>query len=200
MIPPDPAAMAQGELIEPDMGDSFKATTSPRSPHFTLRDLLEEQTRDLYDAETEFSSFLSVLETAANSEGLHQSLTDLRSDTLKNIADLEAVCGFLRVSPDGVKCEAMAGLLREVKGTAQEYHGGHVKDAALIANAQRIAHYEIAGFGTARAFSAILELQEIEDLFSEMLDRAAANDKALSKLATGSWLRTGINSLAAEVV
>ncbi len=181
------------------MDESFKAMTSPRSPHFTLRDLLEEQARDLYDAETEFSSFLSELGMAANSKGLHERVTRLRSDTLKNIADLEAVCGILGVPPDGVKCEAMAGLLRESKGTAQEYYTGYVKDAALIANAQRIAHYEIAGFGTAKAFSAIMDLPEVEGLFDEMLDRAAANDKALTKLATGSWLSSGINGLAAEV-
>lgn len=174
--------------------------TSPRSPRFTLQDLLEEQSRDLYDAETEFSKFLSVMETAANSDGLNQIVLNLRSDTLKNIADLEAVCGHLEVPPDGVKCEAMAGLLRESKGTAQDYHTGYVKDAALIANAQRIAHYEIAGFGTAKAFASILDLSGIKDLFEEMLERASANDRALTKLATGSWLSSGINSLAAEAV
>lgn len=87
----------------------------------------------------------------------------------------------------------MAGLLREAEGTEREYANGSLKDAALIANAQRIAHYEIAGFGTARSYAKHLDLDEIEESFEEMAEQSGDNDKDLIKLATGSWLSSGIN-------
>jgi len=172
--------------------------TATRQPPFTLRNILEEQSRDLYDASRKYLSFLSVMDKSIVNKDLHKEIAVIAADSSKNIADLEAVCSRLDIAPEGITCEAMAGLLREAKATTQEYESGSVKDAALIANAQRIAHYEIAGFGSAKAFAAQLKLGEIADIFGEMLKRAAASDKALTKIATGSWLSSGINSLAAS--
>lgn len=165
---------------------------------FTLIHILEEQSRDLYDAQTSFSNFLDGVGGAINSTELAGQVKDLASDTCKNIADLQAVCDLLEVPCDGVRCAAMDGLLREAKATTQEYANSAVKDAALIANVQRISHYEIAGFGTAKAFAVQLNLTMVANLFDEMLDRASDNDKALTKIAEGSWFSSGINSLAAK--
>ena len=171
--------------------------STPKQPPYSLLDVLKEQTRDLYDAEREYSAFLSDLTRAARDDNMREIISGIATDNMKNISDLEAVCELLGVEPTGVKCEAMAGLLREGKETTQEYESSAVRDAALIANAQRIAHYEIAGFGTARAFADQLDHSEIASLFKDTLARANSNDRALTKLATGSWLSAGINREAA---
>lgn len=167
-------------------------------PPYTLRDVLEEQTRDLFDATTEYSYFLTEMKASVTNEDLLEVLTKISTDNILTIEDLKEIARTLKVEPTGVKCQAMAGLLRESKETTQEYQSGAVRDAALIANAQRIAHYEIAGFGTAREFAAQMDLSEIADLFRDCLNRASANDHSLTKSATGSWLRSGINKLATE--
>ncbi len=105
---------------------------------------------------------------------------------------------MLGINPTGVKCQAMAGLLREAQETEEEYCNGSVKDAALIANAQRIAHYEIAGFGTASAFAKKLGLDHVSDTLTEMAEQSGAIDKKFTKIATGSWLDPGVNDAAAE--
>ncbi|MBC7979328.1 MAG: DUF892 family protein [Armatimonadetes bacterium] len=172
-----------------------ESSTKPSS--FSLRNLLQEQTRDLYDAENSYCDFLGkMMQTTTNAE-LAEELASIATDSRSNIADLEDICNFLEVPSEGIKCHAMAGLLREAKEITDVYECSSVKDAALIANAQRIAHYEIAGFGTAKAFAVQLKLPKVEALFSDLLVRASKADKALTKIAVGSWLTSGINNLAA---
>ncbi|WP_411827670.1 DUF892 family protein [Luteolibacter sp. AS25] len=165
---------------------------------FTLLDLLKEQSRDLYDAETEFSAFLGKMDRAVDNSALHELMESISVKARENIADLEEICSLLDINPNGIKCEAMAGLLREAKDTTQEFESGAVKDAALIAAAQRIAHYEIAGFGTAKSIARQLKKSDIAEMFDDMLSRSSYLDKCLSKIATGSWLSKGINMQAAE--
>lgn len=172
--------------------------TESAKPPFTLKDILGEQTRDLYNAESTYLSFLSEMDHVIENDDLHQKISEIALGSRKNIADLEAVCDELDIPPQGIQCHAMAGLLREAKETTQEYKSGAVKDAALIANAQRIAHYEIAGFGTAKAFASELNFSKASKLFKEMLERACEIDKALTKIATGSWLSSGINDRAVQ--
>lgn len=172
--------------------------TSPTHTQKTnLRHLLEEQARDLYNAETKYSEFITRMKLSSDDQDLAEKFSHIREGTAKNITKLKEICDELGVPPNGVKCEAMAGLLREAQETDREYAHGSLKDAALIANAQRIAHYEIAGFGTARAFADKLGFGSIADSFEEMADQSGAIDKKLTKIATGSWLSTGVNDDAA---
>ncbi len=127
---------------------------------------------------------------------MEASFGRVRNTVSNNIATLKSVCDRLGVPPTGVKCEAMAGLLREAQGTEEEYAHGSLRDAALIANAQRIAHYEIAGFGTARAFAEKLDLDDVAKDFEEMAQQSGDIDKKFTKIATGSWLSTGLNDEA----
>jgi ferritin-like metal-binding protein YciE len=93
----------------------------------------------------------------------------------------------------------MRGLVREAKGHTYEWGDTATLDAALISNAQRIVHYEMAGFGTAKEFSRCLRLSEVVEVLAELLEHAFATDKALTRIATGTWLTMGINQEAAEV-
>ncbi len=161
--------------------------------HTNLRHLLEEQARDLYNAETKYAEFLTRMKIASNDEDLEKKFAHVREGTASNLEKLKTICDSLGVPPTGVRCEAMAGLLREAEDTEREYANGSVKDAALIANAQRIAHYEIAGFGTARAFAKKLDLDDIAGHFHEMAEQSGSIDEKFTKIATGSWLTTGVN-------
>ena len=171
-------------------------STLPEKKHTNLRHLLEEQARDLYNAETKYAEFLTRMKLSSTNEDLAEKFQHVKEGTSKNIEILREICGELTVPPTGVKCEAMAGLLREAQETDTEYAHGSLKDAALIANAQRIAHYEIAGFGTARAYAKRLDLDNIAGKFADMADQSGDIDKKFTKIATGSWLSTGINEEA----
>ncbi|WP_411827012.1 DUF892 family protein [Luteolibacter sp. AS25] len=171
----------------------MNTATLPKRTQKNLRHLLEEQARDLYNAETKYSEFLNKAQLSSTDEDLVSKFQHVKEGTSHNVVTLEAICNELDVPATGVKCEAMAGLLREAEETDEEYAHGSIKDAALIANAQRIAHYEIAGFGTARAFAKKLGLNSIAEKFEAMAEKSGAIDEKFTKIATGSWLSTGIN-------
>ena len=139
------------------------------------------------------SEFLKRAQLSSTDADLAAKFVNVTEASAHNIVSLEAICKQLGVPPTGVKCEAMAGLLREANDTETDYVHGSLKDAALIANAQRIAHYEIAGFGTARAFAKRLGFTEIADKFEGMAEQSGNIDQELTKIATGSWLKTGVN-------
>lgn len=166
-------------------------------PLFTLSDLLKEQLRDLYDAETQYERLLPNLIKSATSSQLRKHLEAIALHTRENISHLAFICGLLGVPPTGVVCEAMVGLIREAIGTTHEWGDTATKDAALISNAQRIVHYEIAGFGTAKAFAKCIGLHEAVRVLDGMVKVAVDNDSALTTLATGGWFTTGINHEAA---
>lgn len=171
-------------------------TATAERKQTNLLHLLEEQARDLYNAETKYADFLTRMRLSSADTDLGECFAKVKQTTAENIETLHSICGELGVPPTGVKCEAMAGLLREAQETDTEYAHGSLKDAALIANAQRIAHYEIAGFGTARAFSKRLDLDNIADKFETMAEQAGDIDKQFTKIATGTWLTTGVNKEA----
>ena len=165
-------------------------------PLHTLKDLLIELTRDLYNAESQYRAILPSLVTSATDEELLKELQQISEQVEANISWLEHAATFLDVTPGGVTCEAMRGLIRETRDTLVKYGDPHVIDAALIANAQRIAHYEIAGYGTARQFAKVLGEDRVAEIFAD-LARAAGNvDQRLSKVATGGWFARGVNQRA----
>ncbi len=163
-----------------------------------LRHLLEEQIQDLYNAETRYADYLTRMSLSSKDEDLKGKFDHVKDGTADNIEKLISICDMLGIPPTGVKCEAMAGLLREAQETEEEYSNGSVKDAALIANAQRIAHYEIAGFGTASAFANKLGLDNVSETLTEMAEQSGAIDKKFTKIATGSWLNPGVNDAATK--
>lgn len=162
----------------------------------SLKDLLQEQMRDLYDAEVNYKNALPQLISTATSPDLVSQLQHIALKSQENADHLTRICGLLGVPSTGVTCEAMKGLLREAKATTQDWGSSAVIDAALIANAQRIVHYEIAGFGTGRAFAVALGEKECTHLLDDMLEQAVDNDKALTRIASGGWFTSGINAEA----
>lgn len=162
----------------------------------TLNELLKDQLRDLFDAEIQFNAMLPDMIEKATSSDLRQGLLDISETTQNNIEQLHEVCRRLETPATGVTCEAMRGLIREVTQTTGGQGDTATVDACLIANAQRIAHYEIAGFGTAKAFARCLGKNDVAGVLGELTTRA--HDKLLTTIATGGWFSTGINQEAAS--
>ena len=164
---------------------------------FGLKDLLKEQMRDLYDAEVHYGKMLPKLISTATSSDLEHQLKIFSARAQENAAHLAQICDLLGVPPTGVTCQAMEGLLREAKDTTHDWGDTATIDAAIIANAQRIVHYEIAGFGTGCEFASCLGEKETAQLLEAMLNQAIDNDKALTRIATGGWFTSGVNAEAA---
>ena len=161
----------------------------------SLKDLYVEQLRDLYSAESQLLIALPKMAKAANAPQLNRAFMDHLDETRGQVERLEAIFGTLGASPKGKKCKAMEGLIEEGKETISEDAEPSVKDAALIAAAQRVEHYEMAGYGCARTFARLLGHDEAIDLLQETLAEEGSADRKLTKLA-----ETVINIKAAAAV
>jgi ferritin-like metal-binding protein YciE len=146
-------------------------------------DLFVEQLQDLYDAEQQLTKALPKMAEAAHNPSLKSAFQQHLRETQNQVTRLEQVFKLFGKNAKSKTCEAMKGLVAE----GQEVLGGSgdadVKDAALIAAAQRVEHYEIAGYGTARTFAQRLNRQDAARLLQQTLDEEAATDKKLTALA-----------------
>ena len=161
----------------------------------SLQDLYVEELRDLYSAESQLLIALPKMAKAASAPQLNKAFMDHLKETQGQVERLEAIFGTLGASPKGKKCKAMEGLIEEGKETISEDAEPSIKDAALIAAAQRVEHYEMAGYGCVRTYARLLGHDEAIDLLQETLDEEGSADKKLTKLA-----ETVINIKAAAAV
>jgi len=154
----------------------------------SLNDLYLDELRDLYNAESQLVKALPKMAKAASSRALRSAFEDHLEQTRGHVSRLEQIFTKLDASPKGKKCKAMVGLIGEGKEVMGEDADANVMDAALIAAAQRVEHYEIAGYGCARSFARLLGDEEAAELLQETLDEEAAADRKLTELA-----ESGIN-------
>jgi ferritin-like metal-binding protein YciE len=162
----------------------------------TLNDLFVEQLQDLYSAEMQLVEALPKMASAASHDELRQAFEHHLEETRGHVERLREVFGRLGRTPGGETCQAMKGLIAEGEEVVQAQGDPAVKDAALIAAAQRVEHYEIAGYGTVRTFADQLDLGDAKDLLDQTLDEESSADKLLTKIATGGMLKTGVNERA----
>jgi len=149
-------------------------------------DLFVEQLQDLYDAEQRLTKALPKMADAAHSTSLKAAFQDHFRQTEGHVSRLERVFRMLGKSAEGKTCEAMKGLIKEGEEAISAKGKADVKDAALIAAAQRVEHYEMAGYGCARTFADRLGRRDAAQLLQETLDEEAAADKKLTTLAEQS--------------
>jgi ferritin-like metal-binding protein YciE len=159
----------------------------------SLEDVLREQVEDLYSAENQLISALPKVSKAASSPELKEAFDEHLEETRVHVRRLEEVFGELGLPPSSTPCMGMQGLIAEGDEVAAMAGDPLARDAALIGAAQRIEHYEIAAYGTARTLASDLGLAEAERLLSETLGEESKADKLLSKIATGGMFRTGVN-------
>ncbi len=156
----------------------------------TPRDLLVHELKDLYSAETQLIKALPKMAKAATNEELKQAFTTHLEETKVHAERLEQIMTRLDESPRGKKCKAMEGLVEEGKETIDENAAPEIKDLALIVAAQKVEHYEIAGYGSARTLADLCGETEIVGILQETLDEEGATDKLLTDIAQTVSLET----------
>ena len=149
----------------------------------TLNDLLVHELQDLLSAEKQLVKALPKMAKAASSPSLQEAFDEHLEQTKMHVSRLEKAFEQLGRAARAKKCEAMAGLIEESESTIEEDGDEHVKDAALIGCAQKVEHYEIASYGTARTFATLLGEDKVATLLQETLDEEGETDKRLTELA-----------------
>jgi ferritin-like metal-binding protein YciE len=162
----------------------------------TLQDLLVHGVQDLYSAEQQLVEALPQMIAAASSDELRTALQEHLEQTRGHVSRLEDLLPMVGAGGAAEKCEGMEGLLREGQKVIKGQGDPMVKDAALIAAAQKVEHYEIAGYGTVAALADILDLDDAKDTLGQILDEEETADKLLTKIATGGMFRVGGNERA----
>jgi ferritin-like metal-binding protein YciE len=149
-----------------------------------LQEFLVEELKDLYSAETQITKALPKMIKNASSRELKTAFESHLKETEKQIERLETILEEMEESPRGKKCKGMEGLLEEGKEAIEEnIDEPEVLDVAMIAAAQRVEHYEIAGYGCARTYAQLLGMDEAVQLLEETLEEEKATDIKLTQIA-----------------
>lgn len=151
-----------------------------------MTDLLKDQLADLYDAEQRLTKAIPKMKDAATSPALKSAFEHHLKETKTQVSRLEQAFQQLGCEPKSETCDAMKGLISEGEHVIGAKGDAAVKDAALIAAAQRVEHYEIASYGSARAFARQLGRHDIAELLQRTLDEEGAADQKLTEIAEQS--------------
>jgi ferritin-like metal-binding protein YciE len=149
----------------------------------SLRDLYTDELKDLLSAENQILKALPKMAKKASNPGLQQAFEIHLEETRGHVQRLEQVFENLGVPARAKKCKGMQGLLEEAKEMMEEADDDEVRDAAMIGSAQRVEHYEIAAYGTVRAYAKLLGDEQSARLLQQTLDEEGATDKKLTQLA-----------------
>jgi ferritin-like metal-binding protein YciE len=169
-----------------DSSKSFYTFISERAQFMdleSLRDLYIEELNDLYSAENQLVKALPKMAKAATAKALKNGFQKHLKQTKEHVNRLEKIFDGLGVSPGNKTCKAMEGLIEEGDEVISEDADPDVKDAALIAAAQRVEHYEIAGYGCVRTYAQLLGNKRAAQSLQKTLNEEGATDKTLTTLA-----------------
>lgn len=149
----------------------------------TMEDLFLAQIEDLYDAEKRLVKALPKMSEAASSPELRQAFDSHLEETRAHVVRLEQVFADMGREAKGETCDAMKGLIKEGEEIVDDIDESPLRDAGLIGAANRVEHYEIAGYGTARTFAEILSMSRAAELLEETLEEERAADETLTAIA-----------------
>ncbi|MBK7219703.1 MAG: ferritin-like domain-containing protein [Candidatus Promineofilum sp.] len=162
----------------------------------SMEDLMVHELQDLRSAEEQLVEALPKMAAAANSAQLKKAFNDHLKQTKTHLTRAEKALEHLGKGPGNMKCKGMEGLVKEGDEAIKDVTDPETLDAALIGAAQRVEHYEIAGYGTARAHAEELGLTEIADLLQLTLDEEGEANKLMTQIAEGR-MTSGVNERAA---
>jgi ferritin-like metal-binding protein YciE len=151
--------------------------------HNALMELYLDELKDLYDAENRLVKALPKVAKAATSEKLRSAVEEHLEQTRGHVDRLKEIFDNLGEKASGKKCAGMVGILKEGEELMDEDYEGEVMDAALISAAQRVEHYEIAGYGTVRTWAELLGENEASSLLEKTLEEEKETDEKLTQLA-----------------
>lgn len=160
--------------------------------------LFIDELKEAYDCEHENLKALPELIAAAGSEKLKKALTQHKKETEMQIMRLNQIADELNENLEGVKCDAVRGILEEVHHCIKADYQKNVKDAALIAMVQRVEHHEIAVYGVLKTFAKHLNLTKPEQLLAQTLKEEEMIDRKLTEIAEGTSMAEGINDKACK--
>ena len=152
-------------------------------PEQGLKELYIDELKDLYSAENQLVKALPKMAKGAASDELRKGFEEHLEQTKGHVQRLDQIFGALGENPKGKKCKGMAGLIEEGAEVLEEDYEGNVLDAALIGAAQRVEHYEIAGYGTVRAMAESLGETEHVTLLTQTFNEEKETDEKLTELA-----------------
>ncbi len=160
----------------------------------TLECLLEDQLQDIYDAEQRLTKALPKMADAASDAQLKNAFQHHLTETEQQVKRLEQAFESLGKKAEAKTCEAMKGLITEGEEMVNAKGDDRVRDAALIAAAQRVEHYEIAAYGTVRQLARQLGHENVAQLLQQSLDEEGGADKKLTEIAEQSINRKAVNA------
>jgi ferritin-like metal-binding protein YciE len=149
----------------------------------TIDELMLDELKDLYSAEKQITKALPKMAKAAVSQDLKSAFEEHLEETQGHIERLDQIFETLGKSPRGKVCHGMQGLVEEGSEMMSELEKGPVRDAGLISAAQRVEHYEMAGYGSVREYAVLLGQKEIASLLDETLEEEKAADEKLTGIA-----------------
>jgi ferritin-like metal-binding protein YciE len=165
-------------------------------PVKSVQDLLVNELRDLYDAEKQLVKALPKMAKASSSEQLRQAFQEHLEETKHQVERLEEAFHRLDVAARGKRCEAMKGLIDEASEIMEEIKTPQVLDAALIAGAQKVEHYEIAAYGSVRTLAEACRHQEVAQLMDETLEEEKEADQKLNQIALSEVNQAALEAAA----
>ena len=148
-----------------------------------LRGLFEDELKDIYWAEKALTKAIPVMIRNVTSAELAEGLTQHLDATHKHVSRLEEIFTLIEVKAEAIKCEAMAGLIKEAEEIMAATELGVVRDAGIILAGQKVEHYEIATYGTLASFARTLGEDKVANLLGETLEEEKMADESLSRIA-----------------
>lgn len=161
-----------------------------------LNQLFIHEIQDLYSAENQIIKVLPKIAKLVSNPELKQSLKDHLQETKYQVERLNKVFHLIKETPKNLYCLGMDGIFQEAEEVLSLVTNSVVRDAAIIALAQKVEHYEITSYGSAKAHAEELDYDDIAHLLDETLEEEKNADKVLSKIGEGSFFHTGINKQA----
>lgn len=171
-------------ILRQNTATTMKSKSTTDAADTELQSLFVDQLRDILWAEKQLVKALPKMAKAASNPKLAQAFKDHLKETETHVQRVSEILTSLGLAARAKKCPAMEGLLEEADEMAEEYADSSAIDAALIAAAQKVEHYEIATYGTLRAFAQCLGHTQAEELLSATLSEESAADELLTTIAT----------------
>ncbi|WP_339709171.1 ferritin-like domain-containing protein [uncultured Kriegella sp.] len=161
----------------------------------TLEDLFEHQLKDLYSVEIQLVPALSTMAKMASDYKLRRAFENHLRETKEQKNRLEAILDELHITPQEATCKTMEGLIKEVKIFISQAEDDEVIDIGLMAEAQRVEHYEISGYGTAIRYARELGYRAIANKLQDSLNEEYDADNIMGKLAEVRLNKKAINEI-----
>lgn len=176
-------ASSNGRASSSRSANSNRGRAKQSTPREDLMEVLKDGLKDIYYAEKQLVKALKKMSKAATNMELSEAFDTHRMQTEEQIELLGQAFEAMEMRAAGKKCPAMDGLIEESQEHIEEMDKGPALDAALIVGAQKVEHYEIAAYGSLRAFARCLELAECEQIFDQILQQESETDDLLTQIA-----------------